>query len=465
VSCPSAQLCVGAGVQGQIITSTSPATPGTRWKDTFIDTLTTINGPFPVPLGGISCPSVKLCVATDELGNVFTSRHPTGPASAWSRTNIDSRFFGDPLHPSLSGISCPTVSLCVAVDAGGNALSSTDPTGGTAAWTRSNVAATALRGVSCPSASLCVAVDAGGDVLTSQDPTGGAGAWTVAHVDPDVGGAPVALSSISCPSTSRCVIVDSAGHVFTSHDATSRPSTWTSSLVTPHAFSGVSCGSSSFCVAIDGGGNAFISRDPSRGAGAWAPVHIDSFSTADCGKYGDGYDCQSGVNAISCPTASFCAAVDSSGDEISSADPGGGPSAWSGAAIDPDQSSMNGISCPSRSLCVAADGYGGRVITSTDPADAPGAWISTTLAPLADVTAVSCASASFCVALGNPDVYTTTDPTGGASKWVPTPVDMNSSMTGVSCPSASFCIGVDSAGNAFVGTPRRSRPRRRRHSR
>jgi len=162
VSCPSAHLCVGAGVQGQIITSTALADTRTRWKDVFIDTIKTVNGPFSQPLSGVSCPSVKLCVATDWVGNVFTSRHPAGRASAWSETNVKLAFFGDPLHPSLAGVSCPTPSLCVAVDGGGNVLSSTDPTGGASAWTSSNVVATAIRGVSCPSASLCVAVTPAG---------------------------------------------------------------------------------------------------------------------------------------------------------------------------------------------------------------------------------------------------------------------------------------------------------------
>ena len=36
-----------------------------------------------------------------------------------------------------------------------------------------------LQAVSCPSATLCVAVDNDGNAITSTNPTGGAGAWTV----------------------------------------------------------------------------------------------------------------------------------------------------------------------------------------------------------------------------------------------------------------------------------------------
>src|SRR5579862_4299956 len=53
-----------------------------------------------------------------------------------------------------------------------------------------------LTAVSCPSASLCVAVDDSGNVVTSTNPAGGAHAWTVAHVD----GSQI-LNGISCPTT------------------------------------------------------------------------------------------------------------------------------------------------------------------------------------------------------------------------------------------------------------------------
>ncbi len=44
---------------------------------------------------------------------------------------------------------------------------------------------TYLLDVSCPSATLCVAVDSSGNVVTSTNPTGGAAAWHIAHVDGD----------------------------------------------------------------------------------------------------------------------------------------------------------------------------------------------------------------------------------------------------------------------------------------
>ena len=37
----------------------------------------------------VSCPSVSLCVAGDENGNILTSTDPTGGASAWTKSQID----------------------------------------------------------------------------------------------------------------------------------------------------------------------------------------------------------------------------------------------------------------------------------------------------------------------------------------------------------------------------------------
>jgi len=78
--------------------------------------------------------------------------------------------------------------MCVAGGGGPTALTiltSTDPTGGASAWTRASIPFDrgTLDGVSCPSVSLCVATTNRGDVVTATDPTGGASAWTSASVD------------------------------------------------------------------------------------------------------------------------------------------------------------------------------------------------------------------------------------------------------------------------------------------
>jgi hypothetical protein len=101
------------------------------------------------------------------------------PASAWRVTHAKgSRHF--------SGVSCPSSRLCVAVDGSGNAVTSRNPAGGAAAWkvthiygpagcapTSTDGAPCSLNAISCPSIDLCVAVNADGGVVTSVKPSGG----------------------------------------------------------------------------------------------------------------------------------------------------------------------------------------------------------------------------------------------------------------------------------------------------
>lgn len=77
-------------------------------------------------------------------GKVITSANPTGDASAWTVTKLN-----EPLD--LRGISCPSTSLCVAVDNTGKVIVSTDPTGGASAWTLIGTPGGegSLNGISC----------------------------------------------------------------------------------------------------------------------------------------------------------------------------------------------------------------------------------------------------------------------------------------------------------------------------
>jgi hypothetical protein len=100
----------------------------------------------------------------------------------------------------------------VAVDAVGNAFISTNPTGGAAAWTLTQLGGGGiepLASVSCVAGPLCVAANAAGDVIASTDPTGGVSAWAYTPVD-----APRLINAVSCPSASFCVGVDNQGFAF-----------------------------------------------------------------------------------------------------------------------------------------------------------------------------------------------------------------------------------------------------------
>jgi hypothetical protein len=94
---------------------------------------------------------------------------------------------------AFSGVSCPSVALCVAVENGGRVVTSRDPSAAARVWRAAQVdraqgasGAAGLSAVSCPSVSMCVAVDSVGDVPWSAQPTGGPTAWRTRRVDPGV---------------------------------------------------------------------------------------------------------------------------------------------------------------------------------------------------------------------------------------------------------------------------------------
>ncbi len=263
---------------------------------------------------------------------MVTSSNPTAGSTAWTVTHVDGSncavSASKPAACFLTGVSCPTADLCVAVDGNGNVVTSTKPAGAAADWTLSHVDGNFLSAISCPSSSLCVAVDIVGNVVTSSNPTGGSGTWSVAHVD-----------------GSSCVVTETGA---------------------PCYLSSVSCPSVGLCVAVDESGNVVTSTKPTGGAVAWKVTNLNG---------GGLYDQYSIHTSVSCPTSGLCVGVGNDnaarGFEISSTDPTRGTTAWT-RTIHIGGSILNSVSCPSSNLCVAVS-YWGDVVTSTTPGVPPAA--------------------------------------------------------------------------------------------
>jgi hypothetical protein len=212
------------------------------------------------------------------------------------------------------------------------------------------------------------------------------------------------------------------------------------------SINGVSCPSVSFCGAVDGNGDVASSSDPVGGRPAWSVADVSGTRT---------------LSSVSCPAADLCVATTSyGGDVLTSTDPSGGPSQWTSAHVDANELGIfngNFVSCPSRSLCVMADDSG-NIVSSTDPTGGSSAWTSVHVdsSTAAAFSAISCPSASLCVALDDSgNVATSNDPTGGASAWSLTHIGTAESippLAGVACPSASLCVVTDGTGNIATST-------------
>ncbi len=311
-------------------------------------------------------------------------------------------------------------------------------------WSAAKIDETALTGVSCASSSLCVAVDRKGHALVSTSPAGGSSTWHATAEIPEAG----ALTSVSCPSGSLCVAVDEGNKAAISTNPVGGTSTWhTAEIPEAGALSGVSCASNTLCVAVDGSGNAFVSTNPSDGGGTsatWKKVEIDTGHA---------------LTSVSCVAGPLCVAVDKTGDVLVSSEPLG---SWSPPrAI--DGSPLVSVSCASApaGVCVAVDETGAALASGNPGAGLPSAstatWSTTPLGLMGGApTAASCASAGLCLlAASNGDGYFGDDPTAAGPSWTFAAIDPGTPLSAVSCESEGLCAAVSGgvgsgAGQVFV---------------
>ena len=207
-------------------------------------------------------------------------------------------------------------------------------------------------------------------------------------------------------------------------------STWTGPTAIDKANppENISCPTATFCAAVgvSGYGQTF------NGSSWGTPTNIDPSSNPS------GHT----LTAISCPSASFCGAVDQAGNALTF-----NGNSWSSPVAIEKGGAPTAVACTSAAFCVAGDNGGAGFIYN-------GSTWSTTPITINNVSnheglgGIACPSASFCIAVGERgDVETSTH--GGAS-WS-TPVDIAAdNLTSVSCPSTTFCVAVDTAGNAYA---------------
>lgn len=333
VACASTTLCVGGLFTG-IITTTTPTIETTTWTKTELKS--------PGGLSHISCASSSLCVAIESgTGNVLTSTTPSVEGSEWKTTTIST-------GPStLNGISCVVGStLCVADDGDGNVFTTTEPTGGASKWTKVPISGAGfLTGISCPTTAFCAIVDQSGHVITSTAPT--SGSW---HVSEPLSGNPT-LASVSCPSSSFCAATElSGGKVFTSTNPAGSAAEWSATELDGASYlNAISCASASLCVT---GGNTdeYVTKEPNGGASKWTKEAIGDFGW---------------VTDESCPSEGLCVAAAFFGELLTSTTPAAGAGTWSATHVTFYENGLNSVSCPSTSFCAAVDGVG-DVITGQE---------------------------------------------------------------------------------------------------
>jgi hypothetical protein len=307
LACPTRSLCV-ADSAGRLFVSTKPESRAPHW--TFVANFSTT---------ALSCPTARLCVAIGSNGDVISSTRPAHRRS-WLVAHVDSSpDYGNTGGPVLTSISCPSRSLCVAVDYDGNAITSTNPAEGAAAWTLHQIdngndyecyhyGATGpacipgLVAVSCASTTRCVAIDWAGGILSSNNLTG-TETWGGGNQP-----ASESYDALSCPSTGVCLLSALYVGQISALDNGADTATSSVNLEPSGDISGIWCRSIHLCLAAGlqntsapaSKTDLFESINPTAATPVWKRAHT-------------GYP---SISAVSCPSAQLCFAAEGNGSVL-----------------------------------------------------------------------------------------------------------------------------------------------------
>jgi photosystem II stability/assembly factor-like uncharacterized protein len=311
--------------------------------------------------------------------------------------------------------------------------------------------ASTLTGISCPSVSVCFAVgtNTSNQTIIKQSSNGGA-TW----VELSGAASGQSLGAISCPDAEHCLAVGgTSDNTLSTNDG---GTSWSAGTIptSPEAATSVTCTNDQDCWATESGTystsstEVFITTD---GGTTWDSS--SAISTAPSGAVNPG------LTSVTCPTASECLAV---GDDTLWYNPGppslpvpelygilststDGGMTWQTQTL--PFSFAYGVSCLASTSCVAV-GAGG--IAGLATSDSGANWnVDQITVPGLDgyPEAVSCPDTLHCVAVGAAEngplptgetpIITTSD--GGATWSVQTNSADPLDLYGVSCPTTSEC--------------------------
>jgi hypothetical protein len=212
ISCTGARRCIatsGYGGGDPTLSSAVERWNGRAWH------LRTVFGQS--SLNGVSCLSVITCLAVGSTSPASDSFVPFAAANTtgqWQSLPTPPGDAGD-LDTNLSSVSCPALSLCMAVGTG----MLIDQWNGSA-WSQLTTPGLGqLAGVSCASTTVCVAAGQDGQSQAAAQVWDGTAWHTVPTVHTT---APSLLGAVSCSGPRRCMAVGYRGTPFTRHTLAER---------------------------------------------------------------------------------------------------------------------------------------------------------------------------------------------------------------------------------------------------
>ena len=318
---------------------------------------------------GVACPSKSHCVG---VGVIFTTASSGAAGAAAPLTAASGTVSGGHAVLSiagtelLSGVSCPSATLCLAVgensDASQGVAVPLDPETGTVVAGQSvqSIPGIFMAAVACPSTIRCLGVGHAPDgqgVAVSLDPATGAIARGE-KVQTIAGTGGVGLEGVACPAATQCLAVGenagaTAGAAVALNPATGAPSRGQSrqNVTIKGVLVAVSCPSAAVCLAVGWGAGDPSVAVPLDPATAMVPSgRRDQTVSSRAAK----------LSALTCPSVSQCLAV---GNDD------GDPSKGQAVPLSPvtglissgksiqnlsGTGALNAAACPSATRCVVA---------------------------------------------------------------------------------------------------------------
>jgi hypothetical protein len=298
--------------------------------------------------------------------------------------------------PHLAAISCASPSFCKAVGTyklDGAKAGFTETWNG-ARWKASTMPESSLSSISCPTTTMCMAV---GSNPSAEEWTNGS--WRTLSVTPPSGTTSATLFDVSCSRPTSCMAVGDnlLRQTFIEHwDGTS----WSLQFQLDEDNAGlnsVSCPSAKSCFAV-GGGNS-VSGAPGTIAMHWNGT---SWSSAPKASFG----VNASLAAISCPSTTFCLAVGASDILELFNNPGVIEELRHGTWHESTVPSGNGnvllsdVTCASARFCAWIERQGGTTPYSAIVFSGRGRPAATGRTPnAADVTGLVCPTKNDCIAV------------------------------------------------------------------
>jgi hypothetical protein len=311
-----AAIMIAAGTATAGVASAAPAAGATA--------VPASKAPEPAALGSISCVSATFCMAVGGGSPTMSTQVAAEwwDGHHWHRLSITKP--GGLVNVSLSAVSCPSATECVAVGEGWPKDGISMPIAET--WTHSGGwkiskpvvpvsvgdGVSQLSAVSCSSAGLCYAAGAAGEfstvtaeqlpLLERWTPRGG---WTLVKLSIPRGWSENMLSGISCKSATQCAAVGSYSTSTSQYGLIEqlKGSAWSASTAPKSVngmLNGVSCPSASLCVAVGqvsshnlaerwsaGKWTATAPPGPANSGGLLVLTGVSCASTTHCVAVGD----------------------------------------------------------------------------------------------------------------------------------------------------------------------------------